>query len=120
MKSQGLEGLSAMLVRQHEVMAAIAKEKSGLRPYLDQWEGLKPETRAQFRAGRAGEILSALEVVAQGIQARHAEMFGADEAAAASAPAASQPGQPSGDAAGKAAAETPDLSQMINIYRAMQ
>jgi hypothetical protein len=127
MKSQGLEGLTAMLTRQQEVMTAIAQEKSGLRPYLDQWEGLQAETRARLRAGRPGEILQALENVAQGIQARHAEMFGADEIAgtgtrSAGPSAGVKPdGGKSGDGdASKDQAQAPDLSQMINIYRALQ
>ncbi|MDB5051123.1 MAG: hypothetical protein JWO30_4194 [Fibrobacteres bacterium] len=112
-KSQGLEGLTAMLARQQEILAAIAKEKGELRPFLDQWEGLQPEARAGLRAGRPGEILEALETVAQGIQARHQAMFGAEDAGAQAAPG--QGGQPQ-----QPAAKEPDLSQMINIYRSMQ
>jgi hypothetical protein len=112
-KSQGLEGLAAMLARQQEILAAIAGEKAELRPYLDQWEGLQADARAGMRAGRPGEILEALETVAQGIQARHQAMFGADDAGAQGA--AGTGGQPQ-----KPDAKEPDLSQMINIYRAMQ
>jgi hypothetical protein len=102
-KSQGLEGLAAMLARQNEIMAAIAREKGELKPYLDQWEGLPAPERARLRAGRPGEILDALEGVAKGIQARHQAMFGDD----GSAPAAQE--------------EPPrDLSQMINLYRGLQ
>jgi len=75
-KSQGLEGLEALLTRQGEIMAAIAREKGELKPYLDQWEGLPAPERARLRAGRPGEILDALEGVAKGIQARHQAMFG--------------------------------------------
>jgi hypothetical protein len=104
-KSQGLEGLEAMLVRQGEIMAAIAREKGDLKPYLDQWEGLPAPERARLRAGRPGEILDALEGVAKGIQARHQAMFGDDGSAPASA----------------ANVEPPrDLSQMINLYRGLQ
>jgi hypothetical protein len=103
-KSQGLEGLAAMLARQQEIMAAIAREKAELRPYLDQWEGLPAAERARLRSGRPGEILDALEAVARGIQARHQAMFGDD-----------------GSAAAKAGEEPPrDLSQMINLYRGLQ
>jgi len=104
-KSQGLEGLEAMLARQGEIMSAIAREKGELKPYLDQWEGLPSPERARLRAGRPGEILDALEGVAKGIQARHQAMFGDD----GSTPAA-------------AAKEEPprDLSQMINLYRGLQ
>ncbi len=117
-----------MLVRQQEVMAGIAKEKDQLRPYLDQWEGLRADTRAQLRAGRAGEIMAALETVAEGIQARHAEMFGADESAVARGGSGGQAGAPNGPAGAKPPGgdgakpdpQAPDLSQMINIYRAMQ
>ncbi|MEO7424907.1 MAG: hypothetical protein ABI036_06960 [Fibrobacteria bacterium] len=123
MKSNGLEGLAAMLARQQDVMSAIALEKSGLRPYLDQWEGLQSEMRAQLRAGRPGEILQALETVAQGIQARHAEMFGADEMSGLgnrSAPSAAGGAKPADGGIAKDPPSAPDLSQMINIYRAMQ
>jgi hypothetical protein len=121
MKSNGLEGLAAMLARQQDVMAAIALEKSGLRPYLDQWESLQTEMRAQLRAGRPGEILQALETVAQGIQARHAEMFGADEMSGnRSAPSAAGGAKPADGEMAKDPPTAPDLSQMINIYRAMQ
>ena len=111
---------AAMLARQQEIMGAIAKEKGELKPYLDQWEALQPEVRAKLRAGRPGEILEALETVAQGIQARHQEMFGADDPASATGAA---PTGASGKQAGGDPAKTekqPDLSQMINIYRALQ
>lgn len=103
-KSQGLEGLEAMLARQNEIMAAIAREKGELKPYLDQWEGLPAQERARLRAGRPGEILDGLETVAKGIQARHQAMFGDD----GSAPAAAKEEPPR------------DLSQMINLYRGLQ
>lgn len=104
-KSQGLEGLAAMLARQQEIMAAIAREKGELRPYLDQWEGLATDERARLRAGRPGEILDSLEQVANGIQSRHQAMFGADDTTA-----------------GKAAQDDAprDLSQTINLYRGLQ
>jgi len=104
-KSKGLEGLEALLARQGEIMAAIAREKGELKPYLDQWEGLPAPERARLRAGRPGEILDALEGVAKGIQARHQAMFGDD-----------------GSAPSSAAKEEPprDLSQMINLYRGLQ
>jgi hypothetical protein len=105
-KNQGLEGLAAMLARQQEIMAAIAREKGELRPYLDQWEGLDPEARKRLRAGRPGEILEALESVAQGIAARHQAMFGAEDGTAGGKPA-----EP---------AKEQDLSQMINLYRGLQ
>src|SRR4051812_29492532 len=102
-KSQGLEGLEAMLTRQSEIMDAIAREKGELKPYLDQWERLPSPERARLRAGRPGEILDALEGVAKGIQARHQAMFGDD----GSAPAAKE--------------DPPrDLSQMINLSRGLQ
>lgn len=120
MKSQGLEGLAAMMASQQEVLAAIAREKAELKPYLDRWEGLRPEQRTRLRQGKAGEILDALEGVAKGIAARHQDWFGEDPGGA---PAA-RPGAP-GAAAGQAgaegaAAQAPDLSQTINIYRALQ
>jgi hypothetical protein len=102
-KSQGLEGLEAMLARQGEIMAAISREKGELKPYLDQWEGLPAQERASLRSGRPGEILDALEGVAKGIQARHLAMFGDDGRSAASKE------------------EPPrDISQMINLYRGLQ
>lgn len=104
-KSQGLEGLAAMLARQQEIMAAIAREKGELKPYLDQWEGLPAGERAKLRAGRPGEILDALEQVAKGIQARHQAMFGGDDASGAK-PATEEPPR--------------DLSQTINLYRGLQ
>lgn len=120
-KAQGLKGLTDMLTRQGEIMAAISAEKGGLRPYLDQWEKLDPEDRSRLRTGRPGEILAALETVANGIQARHQEMFGADEAAAAG-PETAVPGDTgkSGKPAGVDAEGGTDLSQVINLYRSMQ
>lgn len=105
-KAQGLEGLASLLARQQEIMAAIAREKGELKPFLDQWEKLEAGARAALRAGRPGEILDALEAVARGIQSRHQAMFGDDG---------------SGPAAAKAQEEPPrDLSQMINLYRGLQ
>jgi hypothetical protein len=105
-KAQGLEGLASLLARQQGIMAAIAREKAELKPFLDQWEKLEAGERAALRAGRPGEILDALEAVARGIQARHQAMFGDDG---------------SGPAAAKAQEEPPrDLSQMINLYRGLQ
>lgn len=113
-----------MLARQQEILAAIGREKGGLRPFLDEWEGLPAAERARLRAGRPGEILDALETVAQAIQARHQEMFGVDDAAPGTAasqgnstPAATDSSGGSGDSA--ASRET-DLSQRINIYRGLQ
>ncbi len=103
-KSQGLEGLTAMLVRQQEIMAAIAREKGDLKPYLDQWEALPAPERANLRLGRPGEILDALEGVAKGIQARHQAMYGGDE----------------GGASGGKEEPPRDLSQTINLYRGLQ
>jgi hypothetical protein len=126
MKNQGIEGLTAMLAKQQEILAAIGREKGGLRPFLDQWEGLPAAERARLRAGRPGEILDALETVANTIQARHQAMFGADEAAlgAATSSGASASGPAlSGGTAGSgndAPAQEPDLSQRINIYRGLQ
>ena len=104
-KSQGLEGLASMLARQQEIMAAIAREKGELRPYLDQWEGLAADERARLRAGRPGEILDSLEQVAKGIQSRHQAMFGGDDTAG---------GKSAQDEAPR------DLSQTINLYRGLQ
>jgi transposase len=111
-KNQVLEGLAGLMTRQADVMAAIAREKSELRPFLDQWEGLKPEVRQELRNGKAGDILTALETVAKSIQAKHQEMFGEDLGAAT-------PGQ-GGAEGGGAEAKPQDLSQTINIYRALQ
>jgi hypothetical protein len=126
LKNQGIEGLTAMLGRQQEILAAIGRQKSELRPYLDQWEGLKAEDRAKLRAGRPGEILDALESVAKGIQARHQEMFGADETVGAAQGGSAAQGNAGvtdqGDGAKDAAKgdAQPDLSQMIHLYRSMQ
>jgi hypothetical protein len=105
-KAQGLEGLASMLARQQEIMAAIAREKGELKPYLDHWDMLPPEGRARLRMGRPGEILDALEAVARGIQARHQAMFGDDGSGASAAKGKEEPPR--------------DLSQMINLYRGLQ
>ncbi len=110
-KNQILEGLSGLMTRQQDVMASISREKEALRPYLDQWEALKPEERQQLRNGRAGEILADLETVAKSIQAKHQEMFGGEDAA---------PGAGTEGGAKDAPAKPADLSQTINIYRALQ
>jgi len=113
MQSQGLEGLEALMARQGEVLQSIGREKAALRPYLDQWERLPAEERGAHRRGEAGRILEALEAVAQGIQARHQEMFGED-------PGAARPGQGKPDAdAGAEGAPPRDLSQTINLYRGL-
>lgn len=104
-KSQGMEGLEAILARQNEILAAIAREKGELKPFLDRWEGLAAGERERLRAGRPGEILDALEAVAKGIQARHQAMFG-DDAGASAAAAQQEPPR--------------DLSQTINLYRGLQ
>jgi hypothetical protein len=129
-KKQGLEGLAAMLTRQQEILASIAREKGELRPFLDQWEGLPAAERSRLRAGRPGEILESLESVAQTIQARHQDMFGGDPAsglppasgapgAGASAPGSGPQGGPGGGNP-PAAGNEADLSQRINIYRGLQ
>lgn len=123
MKSQGIEGLTAMLAKQQEILAAISMEKSGLRPFLDQWESLSATERARLRAGRPGEILDALEAVANTIQARHQAMFGADDAALGSAPSAGtgpSGATPSAGSGKDSQAPETDLSQRINIYRGLQ
>jgi len=117
--SKGLEGLTAMLARQREIMARIADEKSELRPYLDQWEKLDSESRSRLRRGRPGEILDALEAVAKGIHARHEAMFGGDGTVPGDAGAAPAAGTAAKDAPGEASG-APDLSQVINIYRSLQ
>lgn len=116
MKSQGMEGLAALLASQQDVLLAIAREKAELKPHLDRWELLQPELRSQLRKGKAGEILDALEAVAQGIQARHQDWFGA-EPGDTPTPKAGSADQTAGKDAGEAA---PDLSQTINIYRSLQ
>lgn len=116
MKNQGMEGLAALLASQQDVLLAIAREKAELKPHLDQWELLLPDIRSRLRKGKAGEILDALETVAQGIQARHQDWFGA-EPGDAPAPNPGAAGQSTGKEAGEAA---PDLSQTINIYRSLQ
>jgi hypothetical protein len=105
-KAQGLEGLTSMLARQQEIMAAIAREKGELKPFLDQWEKLPPGERARLRAGSPGGILDALEAVARGIQSRHQAMFGDDGSGGAGKPKQEEPPR--------------DLSQMINLYRGLQ
>jgi hypothetical protein len=114
MKDRLLEGLSELLVKQQEVTSAIAGEKAGLRPYLDQWEALAPPERETLRAGRPGEILASLEEVAQAIHARHQDWFGSD---AGPTPG---PGPSGAPASGDAPAGQPDLTQLINLYRAQQ
>ena len=94
-KSQVVDGLTEVLGKQNEVMTAITNEKSSLKPYLDQWELLDAKVREKLRSGKAGEILLALETVAHSIQAKHQEMFGGEEN------------------------KSENLSQTINIYRAM-
>lgn len=111
MQNQGMEGLAALMARQTEVLQAIGREKAELRPYLDQWEQLPADVRGAHRQGEAGRILDALETVAQGIQARHQEMFGEDPGAAK--PAQGKPG------AGADDAPPQDLSQTINLYRGL-
>ena len=108
MKNQLLEGLSELLTRQQAVTQAIAEEKAQLRPYLDQWEALTAGERERLRAGKPGEILEALETVAQAIQARHQDWFGADAAPA------------SADAGDAGSAGQADLDQLINLYRSQQ
>ena len=113
MQSQGMEGLAALMARQGEVLQAIGREKAELRPYLDQWEQLPAEVRGEHRRGEAGRILDALEGVAQGIQARHQEMFGED-------PGAAKPARGTQGAGAEAEAAPPqDLSQTINFYRGL-
>lgn len=112
-KNQLLDGLSAVVAKQGDIMTAIAKEKSELKPYLDEWEKLQPEIRSQYRQGKAGNILSALENVAQSIQAKHQEMFGSDEPSLAGSNGSSGENKIALDPA-------PDLSQTINIYRSFQ
>jgi hypothetical protein len=115
-QSQGLEGLAAMLSRQQEILASIAREKGDLKPFLDQWEALPAGERARLRAGKPGEILEALETVAQTIQSRHQQMFGAEDASLGAAP-------PAGGAQAQAGTDKPaepDLSQRIHLYRGLQ
>lgn len=94
-KNQAMESLTQLLSRQALIMDAITQEKMALKPYLDQWESLDSQVREKFRSGKAGEILVDLEKVANSIQAKHQEMFGAEES------------------------KSENLSQTINIYRAM-
>lgn len=112
MQNQGMEGLAALMSRQGEVLQAIGREKAGLRPYLDRWEQLPADERGAHRQGEAGSILAALEAVAQGIQARHQEMFGEDPGGAG------KPDQP-GQGAAADTAPPQDLSQTINLYRGL-
>lgn len=111
MQNQGMEGLADLMDRQAEVLQAIGREKAELRPYLDEWERLPAEERGAHRQGQAGSILDALEAVAQGIQARHQEMFGEDPGG----------GKPAQGAQGAEAVPAPpqDLSQTINLYRGL-
>jgi hypothetical protein len=113
MKTQGMEGLAALMAGQQEVLLAIAREKAELKPHLDRWEMLRPDERARLREGKAGEILDALEAVAQSIAARHKDWFGDDGSLAQ---------EPSKDAgAGKKDEQPPqDLSQTINMYRGLK
>jgi hypothetical protein len=108
MKNQGVEGLAAMLASQQEVLLSIAREKAQLKPYLDAWEKLEPGRRSALRQGKAGEILDALEEVAKGIQARHADWFG------------EEPDEKSGGGGDGGKSEGQDLSQTINFYRSQQ
>ena len=113
-KNQILEGLPELITRQSDIMSSIAREKTELRPFLDQWEGLKPEVRQELRNGRAGEIQKELEKVAHAIQARHQEMFGADDVGSA------ESGQIQGEKQGPdSASPPPNLSETINSYRAL-
>lgn len=109
-----------MLAKQQEILSAIGREKAGLRPFLDQWEGLPAAERARMRKGRPGEILDALEAVANTIQARHQAMFGADDAVPGSASSAGTGPSPSAGSGNDTSAQEPDLSQRINIYRGLQ
>ncbi len=111
-QNQAVESLTDLLAKQGDVMTAIAREKAELKPYLDQWESLDAGLKQELRAGKPGEILMALESIAQSIQARHQDMFGADDSAASGS------GQKQGQATGSPPA--PDLAQTINIYRALQ
>lgn len=104
MKNQGVEGLAALLQKQQAVYVDIASQTADIKPLLTRWEALPAEERERLRKGKAGEILAALETVAQAIQARHKEMFGGDAGAAE---------EKSGDAPA-------DLSQKINLYRGLQ
>lgn len=106
-----MEGLAALMARQGEVLQAIGREKAELRPYLDRWEQLPADERGAHRQGEAGRILDALEAVAQGIQARHQEMFGEDPGAARPAPG--------NQGTGAEAAPPQDLSQTIKFYRGL-
>ena len=119
MKTQGAEGLAALLAGQQEVLQAIAREKAGLKPYLDAWEKLDPARRGELRKGEAGSILDALEAVAKGIQARHADWFGEEPANGTAGDAAQggQAGSKGGQADGNGGQ---DLSQTINFYRSLQ
>jgi hypothetical protein len=121
MKTQGAEGLAALLAGQQEVLLAIAREKAELKPFLDAWEKLDPARRGELRKGEAGDILDALEAVAKGIQARHADWFGDDPGTGAQGGTA-QGGQAGGAARdGRAGGDGgQDLSQTINFYRSLQ
>jgi hypothetical protein len=104
MKNQGVEGLADLLQRQQAVYVDIAGQMAELKPLLTKWEGLRPEVREKLRQGKPGEILTALETVAQSIQGRHKEMFG---------------GEP-GDKTAEKPDEGADLSQRLNLYRGLQ
>jgi transposase len=107
------EGLTTLITKQAEILASISREKSELRPFLDQWEGLQPEERRRLRAGKAESILADLENIAHSIQAKHQKMFGEEEntnTSAGTSPGSNQAGE----------AKQPNLSQTINIYRSLQ
>ncbi len=128
MGSRSVEAITALAAGQQDVLAAIAGEKAGLKPYLDAWEKLEPGERERLRKGRAGEILDALEAVAKGIQARHQDWFGEDAAAGESKPAPQAGGTPGtggttadggARASGSAADPGGDIAQKINMYRGL-
>ena len=113
MKSRGVEGLTELLARQQAVLSEIADRKAELKSYLDRWQALEPSERERLRQGKAGEILAAMDAVANAIQGRHQDWFGAELPAAGAAPAKDAGSADKGGEAG-------DLSQMINIYRGLQ
>jgi len=90
-----------------------ADRKAELKSYLDRWQALEPSERERLRQGKAGEILAAMDAVANAIQGRHQDWFGAELPAAGAAPAKDAGSADKGGEAG-------DLSQMINIYRGLQ
>jgi hypothetical protein len=114
MKNQGVEGLADLLQRQQAVYVDIAGQMAEIKPLLNEWEALQPAERERLRQGKPGEILAALEDVAQAIQKRHREMFGGEAPAAAAAEGGAQAADP-------AKSEGPvDISQRINLYRGLQ